>query len=334
MAKMTQLPEFLPGTGLNPFTWPPGSPIWGGQTIKPWHGDNLSEDTVRHLAGLAALGISDTYPDPERGNLSLSGIVLEQHSALKWRTDEGALISWHLWGLRATGFAPDDERVRTAESWLSALQQEDGSVPCSPRYTVSSVDCTGWALIAMNGSNEAFQEKGAAFLQGHQHENGGFGERGPNLQATVWAATALGLGPNSTAGDFVRSLQADDGKFHCVSLETGCSHSWVVSEALAFLQGNYPLTHRTPPIITGPEVVQAGELAYWNANVPVTWHDGRTGYTFAGAFQENFTIYAEDDGWAKLDVTVLGGTKALEREAPYPALFLLGFLACAAYRRK
>lgn len=332
VAKVRWLPEFIPGSEINPFTWPEGAPIWGSQRIVDWSGGALSEASVRHLAALASLGISDTYPDPIRGNISLLETMERQHGALSWRPNEGALVSWHIWGLRAAGVPEDDPMMLEAEQWLTDMQQEDGSVPCNSSFGRPNVDCTGWALVALGGRNETFHDAGAAFLLSHQHENGGFGIHDINLQATIWAATALGMGPDSEAGQFIQSLQAPDGKFHCTSLEVGCNHSWATADALSYLQGNHPLKHREPPTIYGASGVQAGKMSF-SASEEVTWHVN--GEQFRGvelelSLHESTTIYAHGDGWARFHVEVLP-----RQDAPtVPLLFAVGALGWAAYRRK
>lgn len=300
------------GAGLNPYTWP-AEPIWG-RPIPDWQDAGLIEATVRTLATMAAQGAGDEYPDPSRGNLSILAEIRGQHSEISG----GALLSWHLWGLEAAGVADSDLARLIDEAKLAALQLEDGSIPCNPSYTVPNVDCTAWAVIAMAGHNENFTKKASDFLLSKQETNGGFG----NLQATIWAAVALEMGPGSDAWNYVLSLQAASGKFHCTSLETRCAHVWATSEAVAYLSGSYPLRHREQPIITvtGTQFT-ATETVDWYLN----------GHHFGESFSatESGTLYVKGDGWARFEVA-----RAEEKQSPAPLLLAVGALGWAAYRRK
>ncbi|MGB1697659.1 MAG: hypothetical protein ACPHK8_04610 [Thermoplasmatota archaeon] len=328
----TQLGDVVPATHQNPFTWPPGNPIWGHLAVHDWRNATLRESTVRTLATLAAMGAGDAYPDPVRGNLSLLSEIRSQHGHL----DGGAVLSWHIWGLDAAGVAENDARRLADQAALAALQQADGSVPCSPNYGVPSVDCTAWALLALQGRNATFEARAAEYLRGEQHASGGYGEAGANLQATLWAAAALREGPVSPAGQFVQSLQASNGKFHCVSLDAPCSHAWATAEAVAYLAGGYPLQHRAPPEITGPTRVEEGAEGAWFASEEVTWHVGddvHRGQELHLVLLEDVVLYAETEsgGWAQLPVQVSPS------RSPLPALPLwlaVGLLGWACHRRK
>lgn len=265
-----QLGDVVPGAGQNPFAWPPANPIWGHLAVPDWRNATLRESTVRTLATVAAMGAGDVYPDPIRGNLSLLGEIRSQHGHL----DGGAVLAWHIWGLDAAGVPESDALRLEDQAALAALQLADGSVPCSPNYGVPSVDCTAWALLALGGRNETFEARAAEYLRGEQHASGGYGESGANLQSTLWAAAALGEEPTSQAGQYVLSLQAASGKFHCVTLEAPCSHAWATAEAVAYLAGSYPLQHRAPPQLSGPNRIVEGEDGTWLADQEVTWYVG------------------------------------------------------------
>jgi hypothetical protein len=307
-----QIGDVLPGAGLNPYTWP-AEPIWG-RSIPDWREDGLSEATVRTLATMAAQGAGGEYPDRIRGNLSLLAEIRGQHNAISG----GALLSWHLWGLEAAG-VPDGDLARLIdEAKLTALQLDDGSVPCNPNYAVPNVDCTAWAVIALAGNNETFAKRASQFLLAQQQENGGFG----NIQATIWAAVALDMGPGSGAWKYVLSLQSASGKFHCTSLETPCAHVWATAEAVAYLSGSYPLRHREQPEIT---VIGT----QFTATEPVNWY--LNGHQFGESFSttESGTLYVKGDGWTRFQIAATE-----EKQSPVPLLVAVGALGWAAYRRK
>lgn len=307
----SQIGDVVPGAGLNPYQWP-AEPVWG-VPLDDWREAGLSESTVRILATLAAQGAGDVYPDSVRGDFSLLEEIRSQHDHVAG----GALLSWHIWGLTASGVPASDVERLVDQNRLAALQLDDGSVPCNPNYAVPSVDCTAWAVIAMAGTNQTFHSKATAFLAS-QEEGGNFG----NLQSTIWAAVALEMGEGSEAWNYVMSLQGPSGKFHCTSLEVRCAHVWATSEAVAFLAGSYPLRHREQPSIVADGL-------NFNSTEPVEWHfDGvHFGQTFEAT--KTGTLYVKGDGWAKVDVVAPEA-----KSTPLPLLLAIGTLGWATHRRK
>ena len=212
----------------------------------------VTGDVERTLLGLRACGASD------------AGLAAKLARAQGSDGSFDRLVNttaFAIFGLRATGRATGDARVRRAVRWLAGQQNADGGFNFGGRGGPSGIDDTAAALQGLRAAGRARGTRGVrravTFLTREQNPDGGFalapGGRS-NAQSTAWAVQALvaaGRDPDRvTRGAsrspiaYLESLSAPDGavRYSRTSAQTPV---WVTGQALtALARAPFPVLPR------------------------------------------------------------------------------------------
>ena len=134
------------------------------------------------------------------------------------------------------------------------MQAKDGGWGNDPQ-SPSTADITGAVLQVLTPGSQA-ADSALSYLRGEKRPNGGYAPGktlSANAQATAWVSQGLlaagkdpaGFGSGSSSLDYLRDLQAPDGKF-LQAPGTEASPVWVTAEVIV------PLSGRFLPIVAPP----------------------------------------------------------------------------------
>jgi len=204
-------------------------------------------DVSRTILSLQAAGV-----DPRNfvGEDLVSRLLAERRNNGSYQGWPGT-SAYAVLALRAAGA---NSSAQATVEWLRKVQAKDGGWGNDPQ-SPSTADITGSVLQVLTPGSAA--SVGALdYLRGEKRPNGGYApgkNLSANAQATAWVAQGLlaagkdpaGFGSGESSLDYLRQLQAPDGKF-LQAPNTEVSPVWVTAQVMVPLAGAF-LPIAAPP---------------------------------------------------------------------------------------